>query len=103
MPSMNDDVPARDAEGRTSFYAEKTAQSLYAQLGLGHVALRSIISGVVCRADGCLPSGGRARSESVSVMKRLRMPQHADTDVRLRTPAVLLQEDRELSVTNHSL
>ncbi len=35
MPSMNDDVPARDAaEGRTSFYAEKTAQSLYAQLGL---------------------------------------------------------------------
>ena len=30
---MNDDVPARDAEGRTSFYAEKTAQSLYAQLG----------------------------------------------------------------------
>ncbi len=36
MPSMNDDVPARDAEGRTSFYAEKTAQSLYAQLGLRH-------------------------------------------------------------------
>ncbi len=33
MPSMNDDVPARDAEGRTSFYVEKTAQSLYAQLG----------------------------------------------------------------------
>jgi hypothetical protein len=31
---MNDDVPALDAEGRTSFYAEKTAQSLYAQLGL---------------------------------------------------------------------
>jgi hypothetical protein len=34
---MNDDVPARDAEGQTSFYvhyAEKTAQSLYAQLGL---------------------------------------------------------------------
>ncbi len=30
---MND-VPARNAEGRTSFYAEKTAQSLYAQLGL---------------------------------------------------------------------
>ena len=38
-----------------------------------------------------------------SVMKRLRMPQHADTDVRLRTPAALLQEDRELLVTNHSL
>ncbi len=37
------------------------------------------------------------------VMKRLRMPQHADTGVRLRTPAVLLQEDRELLVTNHSL
>jgi hypothetical protein len=37
------------------------------------------------------------------VMKMLRMPQHADTDVRLRTPAVLLQEDRELLVTNHSL
>ena len=37
MPSMNDDVPARDAEGRTSFYAEKTAQSLYAQLGLRQV------------------------------------------------------------------
>ncbi len=35
---MNDDVPARDAEGRTSFYAEKTAQSLYAQLGLRHGA-----------------------------------------------------------------
>ncbi len=33
MPSMNDDVPARDAEGRTSFYAEETAQSLHAQLG----------------------------------------------------------------------
>ena len=31
---MNDDVPARDVEGQTSFYAEKTAQSLYAQLGL---------------------------------------------------------------------
>jgi hypothetical protein len=30
---MNDDVPARDAQGRTSFYAEKTAQSLYTQLG----------------------------------------------------------------------
>ncbi len=35
-PSMNDDVPARDAEGLTSFYAEKTVQSLYAQLGLRH-------------------------------------------------------------------
>jgi hypothetical protein len=34
MPSTNDDVPAHDAEGRTSFYAEKTAQSLYAQLGV---------------------------------------------------------------------
>jgi hypothetical protein len=34
MPSRNDDVPSRDAEGRTSFNAEKTAQSLYAQLGL---------------------------------------------------------------------
>jgi hypothetical protein len=33
MPSMNDDVPARDAEGRTSIYAERSAQSLYAQLG----------------------------------------------------------------------
>jgi hypothetical protein len=33
---MNDDVPARDAEGRTSLYAEKTAQSLYAQLGFIH-------------------------------------------------------------------
>ncbi len=31
---MNGDVPARDAEGQTSFYAEKTAQSLYGQLGL---------------------------------------------------------------------
>ncbi len=30
-------------------------------------------------------------------MKRLRMPRYADTDVRLRTPAVLIQEDRELS------
>ncbi len=39
MPSMNDDVPARDAEGRTSFYAEKTAQSLYAQLGFRHEGL----------------------------------------------------------------
>ena len=38
MPSMNDEEPARDAEGRTSFYAEKTAQSLYAQLGLKHPA-----------------------------------------------------------------
>jgi hypothetical protein len=33
MPYMNDDVPARDAEGRISFYA---AQSLYAQLGFRH-------------------------------------------------------------------
>jgi hypothetical protein len=36
MPSMNDDAPARDAEGQTSFYGiytEKTAQLLYAQLG----------------------------------------------------------------------
>jgi hypothetical protein len=30
------------------------------------VALCSSISGVAFRADGCLPSGGRARSESVS-------------------------------------
>ncbi len=36
-----------------------------------------------------------------SVMKRLRMPHHTDTDVRLRTPAVLLQEDPELLVTTH--
>ncbi len=35
-PSMNDDVPARDAEGRTSFYAETKVQSLYAQLGSIH-------------------------------------------------------------------
>ncbi len=33
MPRMNVDVPARDAVGRISFHAEKTAQSLYAQLG----------------------------------------------------------------------
>ncbi len=39
MPSMNNDVPARDAEGRTSFYAEKTAQPLYAQLGFRHAGL----------------------------------------------------------------
>ncbi len=30
------------------------------------VALRSCIAGVACRADRCLPSGGRARSESIS-------------------------------------
>ncbi len=30
------------------------------------VALRSSLAGVVFRADGCLPSDGRARSESVS-------------------------------------
>jgi hypothetical protein len=30
------------------------------------VALRSSIAGVACRADGCVSSGGRARSESVS-------------------------------------
>ncbi len=30
------------------------------------VALHSSIARVACRADGCLPSGGRARSESVS-------------------------------------
>ena len=30
------------------------------------VTLRSSIAGVACRADGCLPSGGRARSEPVS-------------------------------------
>jgi hypothetical protein len=30
------------------------------------VAFRSSIAGVACRADGCVPSGGRARSESVS-------------------------------------
>jgi hypothetical protein len=39
MPRMNDDVPARDAEGRTSFYAEKTTQLLYAQLGLRQLVL----------------------------------------------------------------
>ncbi len=33
---MNGDVPAWDEEGLTSFYAEKTAQSLYAQLGFRH-------------------------------------------------------------------
>jgi hypothetical protein len=38
-----------------------------------------------------------------SVMKRLRLPQPADIDVRLRTPAVLPQEDREHLVTNHAL
>jgi hypothetical protein len=43
MPSMNDDVPARDAEGRTSFYAEKTAQSLYAQLGFRQATVSSHI------------------------------------------------------------
>jgi hypothetical protein len=32
----------------------------------GRVALRSSIAEVACRTDGCLPSGGRARSESVS-------------------------------------
>jgi hypothetical protein len=31
-----------------------------------YVALRSSIAGVAFRADGCLPSGGHARSESVS-------------------------------------
>ncbi len=30
------------------------------------VALRSSLVGVAVRADGCLPSGGRARSESIS-------------------------------------
>ncbi len=30
MPSMNDDVPARTAEGGTSFYAGKSAKSLNA-------------------------------------------------------------------------
>jgi hypothetical protein len=30
------------------------------------IALSSSIAGVACRADGCLPSGGRVRSESVS-------------------------------------
>jgi hypothetical protein len=30
------------------------------------IALRSSIAGVACSTDGCLPSGGRARSESVS-------------------------------------
>ncbi len=30
------------------------------------VSLRSSIAGVLCCADGCLPSDGRARSESVS-------------------------------------
>ncbi len=44
MPSMNDDVPAHDEEGRPSFYAVKTAQSLYAQLGLRHVG-----EGTKCR------------------------------------------------------
>jgi hypothetical protein len=29
------------------------------------VALRSSIAGVACRADGCLPLGGHARSDSV--------------------------------------
>jgi hypothetical protein len=33
MLSMNEYVPARKAEGRTSFYAGRSAQSLYAQLG----------------------------------------------------------------------
>ncbi len=31
MQNMNDDVPARDVEGLTSFYAEKTAHSLCAR------------------------------------------------------------------------
>ncbi len=43
MPSMNDDVPARDEEGQASFYAEKTAQSLYAQLGFAQDARTAII------------------------------------------------------------
>ncbi len=46
MPSMNDDVPALDAEGLTSFYAEKTAQSLYAQLGLRQTLLSELIHGL---------------------------------------------------------
>jgi hypothetical protein len=35
------------------------------------VALRSSIAGVAFHADGCLPSGGRARSESVSAPRAM--------------------------------
>jgi hypothetical protein len=35
------------------------------------VALRSSIPGVACRDDGWLPSGGRARSESVSAPRAM--------------------------------
>ncbi len=42
---MNDDVPARDVEGRTSFYTGKLAQSLNAQLGFRHQSLPKLGNG----------------------------------------------------------
>ena len=59
MPSMNDDVPARDAEGRTSFYAENTVQSLYAQLGFrqamasSHIVPRQLDEEIPSDDDAC--------------------------------------------------
>ncbi len=52
-------VPARDAEGRTSFYAEKTAQSLYAQLGCrqamasSHIVPRQLDEEITRDNDAC--------------------------------------------------
>ncbi len=59
MPSMNDDVLARDAEGQTSFYAEKTAQSLYARLGFrqamasSHIVPRQLDEEIPRDNDAC--------------------------------------------------
>jgi hypothetical protein len=58
---MNDDVPARDAEGRTSFYAEKTAQSLYAQLGFRQAMASSHI--VPKQLDEEIPGDNDAHQE----------------------------------------
>ena len=58
---MNDDVPARDAEGRTSFYAEKTAQSLYAQLGLRQAMASSHI--IPKQLDEEIPRDNNAHQE----------------------------------------
>jgi hypothetical protein len=74
MPSMNDDVPAHDAEGRPSFYAVKTAQSLYAQLGFrqamasSHIVPRQLDEEIPRDNDDCQEFETQDPSQEVPVV-----------------------------------
>jgi hypothetical protein len=67
-PVLRRPAPPRSRVVRAAPIHRSTVTSLRVtrQAVRRRVALRSSIAGVAFRADGCLPSDGRARSESVS-------------------------------------